>query len=179
MKTKKFAIWLGVIVFFSTISYLWGILWNNIYSDGTRVFFLANRLNDIIDTIWSAMKEEVLWRFIPLIAISFILSLIKFESSKKKKYISCSIAFVIILLIQIRFGLAHYSIIYETEDWMIKHIILQGTMGVFYATAYNIIQYYVKKTTEIHLIFSHLIGLLSSFIIHSVSNILLIIGLTF
>ncbi len=179
IKTEKFFIWLGLIIFISSISYWWGILFNDIYCSGSKTFFLQNRSDDIKNTLWAAVNEEFIWRFIPLVIISFILSSMKYESTKKKKYISCSIAFIIVLLIQVKFGIAHYSIIYETEDWMLKHIVMQGSMGLFYALAYNITQYYLKKELKIHPVYCHITGFLSSVIIHTTVNTLLIIRLTF
>lgn len=178
MKTKNVLIWSGLVIIPIIISYLWGVWWNIIYFNDAKTFFLWNRVNDIKDTIGAAINEELLWRFIPLVIISFILSSLKYESNKEKKCILCSISFIIILLIQMKFGISHYSEIYETQEWITKHIVLQGTMGLFYATAYNIIQYHTKKTYNIHLIISHIIALLSSIIIHSTVNSMLIIRFT-
>ena len=179
MKTKDFLICLIVVCIIIAISYTWGIQWNEIYCDGARTFFLSNRKDDIIDTIRAAITEEFLWRVIPLFTISCILYLLKYDSSKWKKYLLCSIAFVIVLIIQVNFGMAHYSRIYETEDWKMKHIVLQGSMGLFYATAYNIIQHYERMFCKTSLWQSHLIAYLSSTLVHTIVNTLLIVELTF
>lgn len=179
MKTKNTLFWLGIIIITISISYSWSIGWNTIYNNTEKIFFSWNLLNDIKDTLWAAINEEVLWRFIPLLTISHILSSLKYDSSKKRKNTLCIISFVIILLVQAAFGISHYSKIYETQDWIIKHIVLQGTMGMFYASAYNMVQYYIKKIHRIRIITSHLIALASSFIIHSTVNTLLIINFTY
>lgn len=179
MKTKKFLFWLVVMGIIITITYTWGIEWNNIYCDGARTFFLSSRKEDIIDSTWVALYEEFLWRSIPLVIISYILSFLKYDSSKKKKYVLCGISFIIVFVIQVYFGMAHYSKIFETEDWIMKHIELQGAMGLLYATAYNIIQHRERKIYNTSLIGSHLIAVLCSFIIHASVNALLIIKLTF
>ena len=179
MKTKKFLFWLMVMSIIITISYKWGIEWNNIYCDGAKAFFLSSRKEDLIDSTWVALYEEFQWRSMPLVIISYILSFLKYDSSPQKKYVLCSISFIIVFVIQVYFGMAHYSKIFETKDWIIKHIELQGAMGLLYATAYNIIQHHERKVYNTNLIGSHLIAVLSSFIIHATVNALLIIELTF
>jgi len=176
---KKLFIWLSVMGVFIAISYFWGVLWNRIYCNGAKTFFLSNRVNDIKATLWASINEEFIWRLLPLLIISYVLYLLNYESSKCKKYGLCSIFFIMILSIQILFGIAHFSRIYETSDWMIKHVVVQGTMGLFYAIAYNIIQYYGKRIYKLNLIYSHLTAYLSSTTIHAIVNILLIINLTF
>ncbi len=179
MKTKKILFWLVVMSIIITISYTWGIECNNIYCDGARTFFLSSRKEDIMGSTWAALYEEFLWRFIPLVIISYVLFFLKYDSSKKKKYVLCSISFIIVLIIQAYFGMAHYSEIFETKDWILKHIELQGVMGLLYATAYNVIQHRERKIYNTNLIGSHLIAVLSSFIVHAIVNALLIIELTF
>lgn len=179
MKTKEFLILLIVVCIVIAISYTWGIQWNEIYNNGARTFFLSSRKDDIMDTIWAAISEEFIWRFAPLFTISCVLSLLKYDSSKRKKYILCSIAFVIVLIIQIKFGMAHYNRICETKDWIIRHVEFQGSIGLVFATAYNIIQYYKRKVIKANLLWSHITAYLCLTAVHSVFNSLIIVSLTF
>ena len=179
MKTKRILIWIGIVVISVAASYSWAVLWHNNYCNGASVFFLRNRLSDILDTLWAAINEEVLWRVIPLLSISSILLWTKYDSNKTKKIIFCIVAFLIVLVVQIQFGYAHYNKVFETEDWLFKHIVLQGTMGLFYAISYNVVQHLARKKVGLPLLYSHLFGLLTSFIVHAVTNSLIIIKFTF
>lgn len=179
MKTKDYLYLLLMVVLSIAMTYAWCLVWNDIYNDGARTFFLRNRMEDILDTVWAAINEEFIWRLVPLIIISYVLAFFKYESSKPKKYTLCSIGFIIVVIISIYFGLAHYNKIAETEEWKIRHIELQGTMGLIFATAYNLIQQYLRRICKIKLLWSHLAAYLSTTIIHMTVNTLIIFKLTF
>jgi len=175
MKTKDILI--DIIVITIIISCMWASLMNDMCCGGAKYFFVTSVIEDFKSTLRDVVKEEVIWRFLPLLSISYILSLIKYES-RKKKIALCIISFIIILLIQIQFGFIHYNPVYEDECWRMRHIIWQGTMGLFYAISYNIIQYYLKRQGN-KLIQSHIIAFCGSFIIHLLTDIVLIASLTF
>ena len=135
-------------------------------------------MHDFRDIICVASLEDIVWRFIPLFIISCILFLVKYDSNKAKKRILCCISFILVVFIQAKFGLIHYSYIHETQDFALKHIIWQGTMGVFYAVAYNIIQYYMRNKQKANLIKSHVYALLPTVVIHIITDMFMIISLT-
>lgn len=166
---------IDIITIAVIISCSWGLLMNNIYCDSSKYFFSALIIEDIKTTLCDVVKEEIVWRGLPLFSISYVLSVIKYDS-RKKKSVLCIISFVIILLVQIHFGIIHYNPIYEQECWKMRHIIWKGTMGLFYAISYNITQYYFNKQGMIQ---SHIIAYITTFFVHMLTDIVLIASLTF
>ena len=186
-KSKILAILIPVlfICLMTFVSYEHGMLCNKVYMNGAKTFFRDYRMQDITDTIPTVLKEELLWRFIPLFFVSCILSIGKSPlRNNKTVLISC---FCLVLAVCAWFGYIHYDSTDETKDKIKVHLIMQGLLGFVYCIVYNISQTYTlknilrkrNKLNICNLSISHIIGILASILVHLTTNIALIISQTF
>ncbi len=190
MKTKNKKIWaiLAPILFICVMTFLsygYGSLCNQVYLGGVKIFSKSYQMYHIKSTVPSVIKEELVWRFVPLFFISCVIHMWKYEA-KKHKNIVLLVCFAILVAISALFGYKHYNPVLESKEMISVHIVMQGVMGLLYAVAYNISQTYIfkrlkNKSTSILLSISlsHITGLLSSMIVHLLTNISLIMRYTF
>lgn len=190
MQTKNNKIWtifvpILFICLMTFLSFSYGSLCNQVYLGGVKIFSKSYQMYHIKSTVPSVIKEELIWRFVPLFSISCVIHMLKYET-KKYKNIVLLVCFAILLVISAQFGYKHYNPILESKEMIMVHIMMQGVMGLLYAVAYNVSQTYVFKRLKnerpsilLSLSLSHITGLLSSMIVHLLTNISLIIRYTF
>ena len=185
MRNKNTIISLGVIFFMVFIDFIWCSSLYDIYTNGAKTFFLENRWDDIIRMIPISIKEEIIWRFTPFMALSIVIILLRntYQNHKKILHTFCTL---IIVAIQIYFGYAHYLPPFEDSDWAIKHIVIQGFSGICFAITYSAILYINLHNNNVNqlsfdkrLFVSHFLALISSSSAHILFNTLIIIDQTF
>lgn len=168
------------------VSYLGGMVWNIVLLDGARTFFLSSRWDDIISgVIIAPLEEEIIYRLLPFIVASIPVLFVK---TKIWRLVIAVISLLMITCVQLQFGYAHYSPIFEEPEWIVNHIIFQGSMGVVDAITYGLILFLSYNTITGNqrqtvlvkpLAISHVLAYLASSLTHGFTNLSIIINQTF
>ena len=185
MKTKKiyYCVEYFLIVGFMILLAFW---WNNMCNeklyDGSRCFFLENRIQDLKDVILPVFEEEFIWRVIP---ISLTCLIIWLMPHKWLKYTFSILCFIGIICVQVIFGAKHHSQLSDYPVWY--NIFQQGGTGIILAISYIGVLYLVfyrcstriKKNNIIKILIPTVLAFCASCIIHATSNALIVIHQTF
>ena len=180
MKNKKYILTsISILIFMVLLACFWNYECNKIIDHGARCFFVENRWNDIIFVTSNVPKEELEWRLIPILFSSMMIILIK---KKWLKRIFIIMSAVVVIAIQIKFGVLHWNPILEPS--CINSIIIQGGSGMIFATAYTTILIYVfkriqEKSKIKRLIKSNMVACCASVVTHLLSNIFIVFTQTF
>jgi hypothetical protein len=173
--------WLVAICILGFLSYKWSFFWGYLEYGKIKCCFIGDRLKDCVDLSISAIKEEIIYRFLPFLFATSIIIPIKSKIAKK---IVAIISIIVIIMIQMYFGYKHFHPEYGYSNYWFN-VKLQGGVGIFLACIYGVIfwltmkKFYPNSKYRI-LIFAacHIIALISTILIHSINNTLLVIAYT-
>ena len=172
---------IGVMIL---LAYLWNDAVNDVFYNGSRCFFLENRAEDIRRVALCVFKEELIWRFLPILVASAAVLFIKYKWLKIMLGILFGIA---IIYIQGVFGAMHYN---PDFDFPVYYNIFQqgGTGLILVLTNVLVMSYQLRpqwcstttipsklKSYSIALFFAYVAGC----IVHAVSNVLIVYTQTF
>ena len=189
MKTKNILRWGGCILitaFMILVSYVWKDFCNNYYCNGAHCFFIQNRLRDIIQLSTGIIWEELVFRLLPFLTASILITISK---QKWIRYFLYGIFSIVIVCIQLEFGVLHYNV-FEGGSY-IKPIIIHGIMGLILTMTYTITLIVTLKTDKKNknqctkkskikdTITANIIACICSLIVHATSNVILVFTQTF
>ena len=168
-----------LFIFMALIIRLWDYGCNKIIYDGARCFFIENRWYDIKMVTLNVPKEELDWRFIPIFISSLIVVMVK---KRWLKGISAIISVIIIIGVQIRFGILHWNPILESS--CLNSIIIHGGAGMIFATTYIIILTCAfkglrEKKKMKKLVKANMIAYCASVMMHMLSNVSIVLTQSF
>lgn len=176
---------LCAVVFVCLMGFLasrWSLFWAYVKCGETYSYFIGDRLKDCMELSLCAIKEEVIFRFIPILVATSLIMIIKSPLAKK---ITIGLSIIIIIMIQLQFGYYHISPEFGDNDYWF-HIKLQGGVGIMLVMVYCIIfllamkRFYKKSKHPIPTFtMCHIFSILASATAHIINNCLVIIAKTF
>lgn len=174
--------WILVVGLLGFLISKWSLFWSHLEYGDIRCCFIGNRLKDCMDLSVCAIKEEIIYRFVPFLVATSIAMLLK---SKKAKTITMIMCIIVIIMIQLYFGYKHFHPEYgDTNYWF--NIVLQGGLGIFLACIYGFVFWLGMKTfysKNHHLVLTflmcHTVALITTILVHSINNSLIVIAYTF
>jgi len=160
----------------------WSLFWDHLEYGHLHCYFIGDRLNDFLSVPLPALKEEVIYRFIPFLVATTLVMTIKHPKAKKLVIALCIMA---IIVVQLYFGYKHFHPEYgDTNYWFFVR--LQGGVGIILACIYGVMFWlsmknFYPKSNHHFLTFAmcHIFAILTTTIIHSISNCLIVVDYTF
>lgn len=189
MKTKKIN-YLWWIAIFTIAMIMLCVLTkdtiNNLRFNGAHCYLKEFWISDILSTIRAAFREEIVWRFVPLLVFSSIILLLRTVKTKKSIVVLLHvIACVSLIIVQLQFAYAHTDPDSNIDYWDLAMI--HGTAGIFFCAAYAFAVHRTIKAMTLKLggikkfkhyisvvCISNVIGLVSAIATHLISNVIII-----
>lgn len=174
--------WLIATFILGFLASKWSLFWDHLEYGQCYCYFIGYRMEDFLSVPLPALKEEVIYRFVPFLVATTLVMIIKQPKAKKVVIALCIMA---IIMVQLYFGYKHFHPeCGDTNYWFFVR--LQGGLGIILACIYGVMfwlsmkKFYPKSKHHIlTFLLCHILAILTTTIIHSISNCLIIVNYTF